>query len=67
MTDAPCRGCTHRHAGCHADCEQYKDWCVLHKAETDAAKDARCSERTADSYAINMVHRIKKEKRRRRR
>jgi hypothetical protein len=38
---------------------------VLHKTEIDAAKDARRNERTANSYAINMIRKIKKEKRRR--
>ena len=67
MTDAPCRGCSDRRAGCHASCERYRGWNELHKAELDAGKKARIGDRTANSYAINMIRKIKKEKRRRRR
>lgn len=26
MRDGPCYGCQDRHAGCHAECDKYKDW-----------------------------------------
>ena len=67
MTDAPCKGCTDRFAGCHASCERYKEWQTLHSNELDAEKKARIGDRTANSYAINMIRKIQKEQRRRRR
>ena len=26
MKDAPCTKCEDRYVGCHADCQEYKDW-----------------------------------------
>ncbi len=65
MTDAPCKGCTDRTAGCHAACGRYRQWQCDHAAELQARRNAKSPGILADSYAINMVHKIKKEKRRR--
>lgn len=67
MTDAPCKDCTERSAGCHASCGRYRDWTELHKAERDQRYNAKLGDLIANSYAINTIRKIKKEQRRRRR
>ena len=34
----PCKGCTERTVGCHANCEKYKKWRTDYEAEMKEAK-----------------------------
>lgn len=33
MTGAPCKNCAERHAGCHSECEKYKEYQRIHSEE----------------------------------
>lgn len=33
MTNAPCKDCRQRSAGCHAECQEYNDWRRTHEQE----------------------------------
>lgn len=43
-----CKGCTKRHATCHAHCEEYQNWCI----EQAKLKTAIKLERQAEFYEI---------------
>lgn len=64
-TDAPCRTCTHRHAGCHTDCEKYKDWCDTRNAELRQSREAKASENLHTAYIVTLSRKIKKAMRKR--
>lgn len=50
---APCKGCTDRHAGCHPECDRYKDFEVRRNAfyeERDKERQATDSTYTTKQY-----------------
>lgn len=52
-----CKGCTERHPGCHAVCEEFKAF----KAQKDAERESRRMEYEAETDAAERTrNRIKK-------
>ena len=54
---APCKGCTKRRVACWAECEDYTAW----KAEMDAEREARVTERDR-SIRLNAITRRRRKR-----
>lgn len=54
MTPNPCYQCPDRDPYCHATCQKYKDWKVLHEAEK--AQKALDGERKVMTHASKKAH-----------
>ena len=52
----PCRGCTGRYVGCHAECNEYKQY----RMEVDAARDERNKEIPIKSLSIDRSTKAKR-------
>ena len=66
MKAAPCKDCSDRHAGCHAECDRYKQWQIEHAAEKDARYRQAQPEAIATRYAIDITYRKRKRARKER-
>jgi hypothetical protein len=51
-----CHGCTERYAGCHSECEDYKEWCRMHSEKRqELAKATQMENIIADTYRRSVV------------
>jgi len=46
LINSPCKNCTERHMGCHAECEKYRKA----REETDAAREKERLHRETEAY-----------------
>jgi len=51
-TKAPCKECDHRAVGCHATCEQYKDWQIVHEDERAQLRRNMSAAKEADYFLV---------------
>lgn len=54
MIDAPCVDCQKRHVGCHADCEDYKEWKVEQMSVEEDKRKQRKGNSILNSYTITQ-------------
>ena len=57
---APCRYCKERHAGCHADCMDYKGYREEIDARNSKRKEWREKELEADLYKHESIRKARK-------
>ena len=66
MTRPPCydeiahTDCQHRHVGCHADCEAYHKWMVIHNEELETVRRKKQSENEVNEFLILQNERTRK-------
>lgn len=41
QTITPCKDCTERYGGCHAECEKYAEWKIESSLQAEAIRTAR--------------------------
>lgn len=41
MSNAPCKGCTYRHLGCHDNCESYREFVNKNRKEREDERTKR--------------------------
>lgn len=58
--DKGCHGCEERKAGCHSNCEKYKEWKTKHDARQAEIRMRRDKERRADNTIITLKENAKK-------
>ena len=49
--------CRERHVGCHAQCERYQAWQVVHRIELDRKFAARAGDYEADRFERDAQNR----------
>lgn len=64
MTKPPCYveggSCLDRHTGCHAECQRYKDWQIIHEQERQKRYNIYCKDRDLDTFECQQGLRIKR-------
>jgi len=60
---APCKGCTERHAGCHGDCQKYTDWTNERQAEKQKRIEAFNKQYPYELYRQECITKMYKRKR----
>lgn len=58
--DNPCYHCPDRYAGCHANCDKYKQWSEQHIEEERRKNAFRAEHDIMRNYSIETGTRIKK-------
>ena len=56
----PCYGCEERQAGCHGDCESYKEWKAAHDQQKKEQQKKRIEEYAFSSYKVGVRAHAKK-------
>lgn len=59
MTEAPCRECPDRNAGCHSGCPKYKEWQRVHVEELIKINKVRMKKQIVDLYTKSSVVKVK--------
>lgn len=64
MTKPPCYveggSCPDRHTACHAECQRYKDWQIIHEQERQKRYNIYCKDRDLDTFECQQGLRIKR-------
>lgn len=64
FTKPPCYAengdCPDRDTGCHAKCERYKEWQIIHDAEKQKRYNIYCKDRDLDTFEIQQGERIRR-------
>lgn len=55
--DGPCKNCTNRYLGCHADCLDYVDWKTNFEERKNFINNARYKQRNLDEYEKTKLKR----------
>lgn len=50
---APCKGCSDREAGCHSECQRYKDWSEGEKLSHDEVISKMDKINMVVEYSVN--------------
>lgn len=61
--DNPCYGCQERHAGCHAECEDYQSWAAVRAEERrmrDLAFRGEPAKQMRSQYVIQAQKQFKR-------
>jgi hypothetical protein len=64
MIKNPCYKCSKRTMNCHSGCQEYKSFFEEERKRKDAIIALRNKESIYDSYSVNKVKRLKKNKER---
>lgn len=59
-TDSPCKGCTERHAGCHAHCERYQAWSAHNEQRREAERKRK--QAYYDTFPVRLAKHLAKKK-----
>ena len=58
--EAPCKNCSERHYGCHAECDRYVSYSESRRAELDRRIKANENERGYIEHSCRLDHRIRR-------
>lgn len=66
-TTPPCLNCVDKTQGCHSECNKYKAYCLVLKAEKKAIQESKKREKEYVEYCVSVNARVKKHKRKKER
>lgn len=66
MKTDPCYECEKRYVGCHADCDDYKEWKARQQTATEAKHKDRRRQGMLNSYTMQEVAKNTRKKRKER-
>ena len=57
--ESPCKNCSERHYGCHAECDRYASYSESRRAELDRRIKVNESERGFTEHLLRLEFRVK--------